>query len=65
MRYTDLLSPTARLKPYLVRIKLRQPGYTQQIDTTIMARNPEQARRIIKKQYNDRNIIVGQPRELQ
>lgn len=64
MRYSDLLSPTARLKTYVVRIKLRQPGYTQQIDTTVVARNPEQARRVIKKQYNDQNILVGQPREI-
>lgn len=60
----DLLSHGARLKTYTVRIKLKQPGYTQQIDTTVIARNPEQARRIIRKQYNDQNILVGQPKEL-
>jgi hypothetical protein len=29
-----------------------------------MARNPEQARRIVRQQYGDANVLVGQPREL-
>lgn len=61
---TDLLSHGARIKNYVVRLKLKQPGYTQQIDATVQARNPEQARRVIRNQYGDRNIIVGQPREI-
>jgi hypothetical protein len=64
MRAQDFLSHTARMKTYMVRLRLRQKGYTQQMDTTVMARNPEQARRIIRQQYDDANIIVGQPREL-
>ena len=64
MRAQDFLSHTARMKTYMVRLRLKQKGYTQQMDTTVMARNPEQARRIIRQQYNDRNVIVGQPREL-
>lgn len=64
MKIRDLLSHTGRMKTYVVRLKMRQKGYTQQMDTTVQARNPEQARRIIRNQYNDRNIIVGQPREL-
>jgi len=64
MRAQDFLSHTARMKTYVVRLRLRQKGYSQQMDTTVMARNPEQARRIIRQQYDDRNVIVGQPREL-
>ncbi len=64
MRASDFLSHGARLKTYVVRVKLQQTGYTQQMDTTVMARNPEQARRIIRQQYDSKNIIVGQPREL-
>ena len=64
MRAQDFLSHTARMKTYVVRLRLKQKGYTQHMDTTVMARNPEQARRIIRQQYDDRNIIVGQPREL-
>jgi hypothetical protein len=50
------------LKTFRVKLRLRQPGYTQHMDSTVQARNPEQARRIIRAQYNDRSIIVGQPR---
>jgi len=64
MRAQDFLSHTARMKTYVVRLRLKQKGYTQHMDTTVMARNPEQARRIIRQQYDDRNVIVGQPREL-
>jgi hypothetical protein len=64
MRAQDFLSHTARMKTYVVRLRLKQLGYTQHMDTTVMARNPEQARRIIRQQYDDRNVIVGQPREL-
>ena len=64
MRARDFLSHTARMKTYVVRLRLKQKGYTQQMDTTVIARNPEQARRIIRQQYDDRNVIVGQPREL-
>ncbi len=65
MRAQDFLSHTARMKTYMVRLRLKQRGYTQQMDTTVMARNPEQARRIIRQQYGDANVLVGQPRELQ
>lgn len=64
MRASDFLSHGARLKTYVVRVKLRQIGYIQQMDTTVQARNPEQARRIIRQQYDNKNVIVGQPREL-
>lgn len=58
------LSHTARLKTYIVKLRLPQAGYTQHMDTTIQARNPEQARRMVRAQYGSRTVIVGQPREL-
>jgi hypothetical protein len=53
-----------QLKTFVVKIKLRQISGTTTVDTTIMARNPEQARQLLRKQYGDRSIVVGQPREL-
>jgi hypothetical protein len=53
-----------QLKTFVVKIKLRQTSGTTTVDTTIMARNPEQARQLLRKQYGDRSIVVGQPREL-
>jgi hypothetical protein len=58
------LKEFSRLKTYLVKLKLRQPGYTQIINTTLQARNPDQARKILRAQYNKNDIIVGNPREL-
>ena len=60
----DYLSHGQRLKTYVVRVRLKQQGYVQQTDTTVQARSPEMARRIIRTQYDNRNVIVGQPREL-
>lgn len=56
--------PPAGLKNFLVKLKLNQGGYTQMLDTTVMARTPEMAARIIKKQYDNKNVIVGRPREI-
>lgn len=52
------------LKTYVVKLRIKQVGYKNIIDTTVMARNPEMARRLIRQQYGDSNVIVGQPREL-
>jgi hypothetical protein len=60
----DFLSHAQRLKTYVVRVRLKQKGYDQQIDTTVQARSPEMARRITRATYDNRNVIVGQPREL-
>jgi len=65
MKVKDLLPGTGTsLKTYEVRLKLKQIGYTNIINATVQARTPEMARRIIRAQYNDRNVIVGQPREI-
>lgn len=63
MRYADILKKS-RLKTYAAKVKLKQTGYTSIVDTTILARNPEMARRLLKKQFGDTNVIVGQPKEL-
>jgi hypothetical protein len=52
------------LKTYAAKVQLRQPGYKNIIDTTVQARNPEMARRLLRQQYGSRNVIVGQPREI-
>lgn len=65
MKITDLLPGSGNsLKTYEIRLRLKQIGYTNIINTTVQARTPEMARRIIRAQYNDRNVIVGQPREI-
>lgn len=53
------------LRTYVVKLKLKQQGYTNMFDTTIQARNPQQARVLMRQLYGDQHIIVGQPRELQ
>ena len=62
MRASELLNK--KLKTYAVKLKLQQPVYTTQVDTTVQARNPEMARRLLRQQYGDKHILVGQPREL-
>lgn len=64
MRADEITRLKKTLKTYHARVKLKQPGYTNIIDTTVMARNPEMARRLIRQQYGDSNVLVGQPREL-
>ena len=59
----DFQSHGARLKTYLVTLKIQQGSTYQRMDTTITARNPEQAKRLIQQQYG-RNIVVGRPREM-
>ena len=64
MRAQDFISADTGLKTFGVRLQLKQQGYTQQFDTTIQARTANQARSIVRAQYNNRNVIVGQPREI-
>lgn len=55
----------ARLKTYAIIVKLPNPGgSTQLITTTVMAVNPEMARKLIRVQYNNPKVILGQPREI-
>ena len=50
------------LNTYLVRIRLPQQGHKIHMDTTVQARTPEMARRMIRAQYGDRTVLVSQPR---
>ena len=61
MRATEF---TKRMQTFVVRIRLPQQGYTQHMDTTVQARTAEQARRIIRGQYGNRAVMVGQPRRI-
>jgi len=65
MRANDFVRLSDRpLKTYAVKIKLKQLGYTNIVDTQVQARTPEMARRILRTQYNNPNVVVGQPKEL-
>lgn len=64
MRANDFLHPRNRLRTFVVRLRLRTGSYTQQIDTTVQARTPEMARRLLQTQYGNRNVVIGQPREM-
>jgi len=53
-----------KLKTYAVKLKLQSNGATTILDTTVQARNPQMARIVLKQQYGNSHVIVGQPREL-
>lgn len=53
-----------QLRTYLVRLKLRQKGYSQYMDTMVQARNQDQARKILRAQYATPGVVIGNPREL-
>jgi len=61
MRARDLRRP---LDTYVVRLRLPQQGYTTIMDTTVQARTPEMARRVVRAQYGSRSVLVGQPRRI-
>jgi len=48
----------------VVRLRLPQQGYTTIMDTTVQARTPEMARRVVRAQYGSRSVLVGQPRRI-
>jgi len=64
MRAQDFVLTNTGLKTFAVRLQLKQQGYSQQVDTTVQARTANQARQIIRAQYNNHNVVVGQPREI-
>lgn len=64
MRASEIIRRKSKMKTYQARVKLKQPGYTNIIDATVQARNPEMARRLLRQQYGDSNVLVGQPREM-
>jgi hypothetical protein len=52
------------MKTYVARLRIQRVGHNNIFDTTIQARNPEQARRLLRQMHGDQSVIVGQPREL-
>jgi hypothetical protein len=58
MRIRDI---TPALNTYAVKIRLPQTGYTTIMDTTVQARTPEMARRMIRALYGSRTALVSQP----
>jgi hypothetical protein len=53
---------TKKLNTYTVKIRLPQTGYNTIMDTTVQARTPEMARRMVRAQYGSRTALIGQPR---
>jgi hypothetical protein len=66
MRLQEIAQPKkSKLKTYEIRIKIPgTDGTTTNTRTTVMAVNPQMARKIVQVQYNIRNILIGQPREI-
>jgi hypothetical protein len=66
MRANQFISGTKRtLDTFLLKIKLPQVGgYSRIMDTSVQARNHEMARRIVRAQYGDRTVIVGNPKKI-
>jgi len=54
----------SNLKTYAARVRLKQTGYTNIVDATVSARNPEMARRLLHQLYGGNSSVVGQPREI-
>jgi len=59
MRAQDLYR---QLNTYIVKIRLPQKGYTVQMDTTVQAKTPEMARRMIHNLYGSKTALIGSPR---
>jgi hypothetical protein len=45
------------------RVKVKQPGYSQMIDTTITAKTKEMARRLLRAQYG-KDALINNIREI-
>ena len=53
------------LDTFLLRIRLPQVGgYTRIMEVSLQARNHEMARRVVRAQYGDRAVIVGNPKKI-
>lgn len=54
MKYQELIKG---FKLWKVGVKVKQPAYSQVIETTVTAKNQEMARRLVKAQYGNNAII--------
>jgi hypothetical protein len=66
MRLQEIAQPKkSKLKTYEIRIRIPVLGGSNtNTFTTVMAVNPQMARKIVQVQYNVPGIIIGQPREV-
>jgi len=66
MRLIEIAQPKkSKLKTYEIRIKIPiLGGGMTNTFTTVMALNPQMARKIVQVQYNVPGILMGQPREI-
>lgn len=69
MRLCEIAKPQKqrgrRVKTYLVKIKIKSPGSTNIVKTTVSAVNPQMARKVARLQYNNNpNVLVGTPKEI-
>jgi hypothetical protein len=61
MKARDIIRP---LQTYVVKLRLPRMGHSVMMDTTVQARTPEMARRMVRAQYGSRSVLVGQPRRI-
>ena len=61
MRAQDLYR---HLNTYIIKIRLKQKSHSVMMDTTVQARDPEMARRMILNLYGPTASLVGQPRPI-
>jgi len=54
MKYQELIKG---FKLWKVGVKVNMPAYSQVIDTTVIAKNREMARRLVLKQFGNKSII--------
>jgi hypothetical protein len=54
MRFEEI---TKQFKFFKAKVKIKQHGYSQLIDTTINAKDREMARRLLKAQYGATSIV--------
>ena len=66
MRLHEIAQPKkSKLKTYEIRIRIPVLGGSNtNTFTTVMALNPQMARKIVQVQYNVPGIMLGQPREI-
>lgn len=66
MRLYEIAQPKkSKLKTYEIRVRIPVlGGGNTNTFTTVMAVNPQMARKIVQVQYNVPGIIIGQPREV-
>jgi hypothetical protein len=60
MRFEEL---TKQYKFFKAKVKIKQPGYSQLIDTTVTAKDRTMAQRLLKAQYG-KNSVIGTVTEI-